>query len=69
MEISIDLVVQSHLSDSMVEISNKQGDTAYNRIKFVKKLLHLRSINKIGHRIDEEFLDQLWEETINSKDI
>ena len=64
MDISIEIIIQSHLSDSVVEINNNYPESAINRIQFVKKLLHLRSIGKIGDRIDDEMLDQLWIETI-----
>jgi hypothetical protein len=64
MDISIEIVIQSHLSDSIVEINNHCPESAINRIQFVKKLLHLQSTGKIGHRIDDEMLDQLWIETI-----
>jgi hypothetical protein len=64
MDISIEIVIQSHLSDSIVEINNNYPESAINRIQFVKKLLNLQSTGKIGHRIDDEMLDQLWIETI-----
>jgi hypothetical protein len=64
MDISIEIVIQSHLSDSIVEINNNYPESAINRIQFVKKLLNLRSTGKIGHRIDDEMLEQLWIETI-----
>lgn len=66
LDVSVNLIVQSHLSDALVEIANHQEDTAYNRIKFVKHLLHLQSTNKIGSRISEERLNRMWNETVNS---
>jgi hypothetical protein len=66
MDISVNLVIQSHLSDSMIEISTGQEDLAFNRIKFVKHLLYLQSINEIGTRITETKLNKLWKETVIS---
>ena len=67
--ISLDIVIQSHLSDSLIEISTGNTECANNRIRFVKHLLHLRSNEEIGDRIDYDQLDELWKETVNSQNI
>jgi hypothetical protein len=59
--ISIDIVIQSHLSDAAIEIQSNP-EQATNRIQFVKRLIHEISINK---RISEDRLDRLWIETVN----
>jgi hypothetical protein len=66
MDISVNLVIQSHLSDSLVEISNNQENLAFNRIRFVKRLHQLQSSKKIAERISEDELNILWKETVNS---
>jgi hypothetical protein len=63
--ISIDIVIQSHLSDALVEISNDQSDIAYNRVLFAKRLIQLRGLGKINERISEEKLNEIWKETVN----
>ena len=48
MEVKVKIIVQSHLSDSLIEIGF-DPQTAQKRIEFVKYL-----INKFGKNLDEE---------------
>lgn len=60
--IPIDIVIQSHLADAIIEIQFNPEQAA-KRIHFVKRLIHEISIDT---RIPEDRLDLLWKETINS---
>ena len=48
MEVKVKIIIQSHLSDSSIEI-DFDPQTAQKRIEFVKYL-----INKFGKNLDEE---------------
>lgn len=57
--IPLQIVINSHLSDSLIEISyNPQ--LAKDRIRFVK-ILTIR-YNDLNERIDEEELNKIWNE-------
>lgn len=58
MEVKASIVVQSHLSDSLVEITSTSGVTAIARLRFVKYI-----INECKGDLNQEInADELWEE-------
>ena len=62
MEIKISMVIQSHLSDAMLEM-HSDPEQAGNRIKFVKWLVHM--FPDTQERVTEEELHQWWKQKIS----
>jgi hypothetical protein len=56
------IVINSHLSDSLIEISFNP-ELARNRIQFVKVLTNM--FTDLTERISEEELNKIWDEKIN----
>lgn len=56
------IVVNSHLSDSLIEIGFNP-ELASQRIRFVKVLTNMFS--DLSQRIEEEELNRIWKEKIN----
>jgi hypothetical protein len=57
MEISVNLIVQSHLSDAIIETSTNP-EMAAKRLHFIKQVLMTKSS---AEKISEEKLDEIWE--------
>jgi len=59
--ISLNIVVNSHLSDSLIEVTFNPK-LAKDRIRFVKILIN--RYPNLDQRISEETLNKIWEEEI-----
>lgn len=60
--IPLQIVINSHLSDSLIEISfNPQ--LAKDRIRFVKILTN--RFSDLSERIEEDVLNKIWQEELN----
>jgi hypothetical protein len=60
--ISLQIVINSHLSDALIEISfNPQ--LAKDRIRFVKILTN--RFSDLNERIEEDVLNKIWQEELN----
>ena len=60
--ISLQIVINSHLSDALIEISfNPQ--LAKDRIRFVKILTN--RFSDLNERIEEDVLNKIWQEEFN----
>lgn len=60
--IPLQIVINSHLSDSLIEISfNPQ--LAKDRIRFVKILTN--KFSDLNERIEEDVLNKIWQEELN----
>jgi hypothetical protein len=59
--ISLNIVVNSHLSDSLIEVTFNP-ELAKDRIRFVKILIN--RYPNLDQRISEETLNKIWEEEI-----
>jgi hypothetical protein len=60
--IPLQIVINSHLSDSLIEISfNPQ--LAKDRIRFVKILTN--RFPDLSERIEEDVLNKIWQEELN----
>jgi hypothetical protein len=60
--IPLQIVINSHLSDSLIEISfNPQ--LAKDRIRFVKILTN--RFSDLNERIEEDVLNKIWQEELN----
>jgi hypothetical protein len=55
---SISLLIQSYLSDAMIDISNNQENIAYNRIKITKYLVSLLSQGQT--KISDQDIAKAW---------
>jgi hypothetical protein len=64
MEVKISMVINSHLSDALIEI-NHNPELAAARIRFVRRLMMLTSSGEIGPEVPKEFLNRLWQD-VNS---
>jgi len=60
--IPLQIVINSHLSDALIEISfNPQ--LAKDRIRFVKILTN--RFSDLNERIEEDVLNKIWQEELN----
>ncbi len=60
--IPLQIVINSHLSDSLIEISFNPK-LAKDRIRFVKILTN--RFSDLSERIEEDVLNKIWQEEIN----
>ena len=60
MTIKVKIAVQSHLSDSLIEVETRNPFMAQRRIRFVKFLI--AKYPDLNVEIDEDELDVMWYE-------